>query len=357
MTTAALTFPHPILDLIDGQPTNTSLQLLQRQLYTNARSVSSTLGGGNHGHLGMVMTNAAYTALTGVIFIIPNHPGNAPVHLAGANQVTMNETIRMYQVHVQQHELYQRVATQLKAQLIAAVEGIYIAALSHIDFGFGEVTPIQLLVHLKDTYGTLSPEDLEKNRAALSTPWNPDAPLENLWARITEIQRIATAGNAPIPDVAAITLTLAMFEKSGLLTTTTQQWRVKPINTWTTAMFRVDFNLANTERIRQTTAAAAGYHGANHATPLPPSTAVSSNESANAATAVPPRAPVAHVNIDGGRMYYCWTHGLSTNSNHTSASCNRQAEGHQVTATVFNMQGGNNKIVTARPRRPPGGRN
>jgi hypothetical protein len=36
-----LTFPHPILTVIIGKPTNTNVQLLKRQLYTNARSVGS----------------------------------------------------------------------------------------------------------------------------------------------------------------------------------------------------------------------------------------------------------------------------------------------------------------------------
>ena len=36
---------------------------------------------------------------------------------------------------------------------------------------------------------------------------------------------------------------------------------------------------------------------------------------------------------------YCWTHGHTTNS-HTSASCQKQADGHEVTATKTNTMGG-----------------
>jgi hypothetical protein len=49
------TFPHETLTPIIGKPTNTTLQLLQRQLFTNARSVPSARGGGTHGHLAMVL--------------------------------------------------------------------------------------------------------------------------------------------------------------------------------------------------------------------------------------------------------------------------------------------------------------
>jgi hypothetical protein len=37
---------------------------------------------------------------------------------------------------------------------------------------------------------------------------------------------------------------------------------------------------------------------------------------------------------------YCWTHGHTTNSSHTSASCQKKADGHEVTATKTNTMGG-----------------
>jgi hypothetical protein len=37
---------------------------------------------------------------------------------------------------------------------------------------------------------------------------------------------------------------------------------------------------------------------------------------------------------------YCWTHGHTNNSSHTSASCKKQADGHEVTATKTNTMGG-----------------
>jgi hypothetical protein len=38
---------------------------------------------------------------------------------------------------------------------------------------------------------------------------------------------------------------------------------------------------------------------------------------------------------------YCWTHGHTTNSSHTSATCNHPVEGHQANATASNAMGGN----------------
>ena len=38
---------------------------------------------------------------------------------------------------------------------------------------------------------------------------------------------------------------------------------------------------------------------------------------------------------------YCWTHGFTTNANHTSATCNRPKKGHDTTATGRDRKGGN----------------
>jgi hypothetical protein len=38
-----------------------------------------------------------------------------------------------------------------------------------------------------------------------SGPWNLDDPLKDLWAKMDNIQRIATFGNLPILDITIIT--------------------------------------------------------------------------------------------------------------------------------------------------------
>ena len=72
------TFPHESLTPINGKPTNTTLQLLQHQLFTNAHSVPSARGGGLHGHLAMLLNDVEFIARAGVAFIVPVHPGPLP---------------------------------------------------------------------------------------------------------------------------------------------------------------------------------------------------------------------------------------------------------------------------------------
>ena len=49
-------FEHQKLDKVYGEPTTKTLQKLFKQLKRNARSVNSLLGGGQYGHLFMVVT-------------------------------------------------------------------------------------------------------------------------------------------------------------------------------------------------------------------------------------------------------------------------------------------------------------
>jgi hypothetical protein len=146
-----------------------------------------------------------------------------------------------------------------------------------------------------------------------------------------------------------------MFEATGVFTIACDTWRVKAAAEKTYANFTAHFTEENRERLRKLTAAQAGYHGANAITPGSPPPEVRTDARAPdvaAAAQQPPATPVPHVvTNDGVRMYYCWTHGLGTNATHTSSTCQRPASGHQIDATVTNMQGGNNTIMGGGPRR------
>ena len=349
MSASKFTFPHETLTPVDGKPTNTTLQILQRQLFTNARSVPSTRGGGIHGHLAILLSPADYLLRAGVPFIVPEHPGPPPAPVGAA--AVIGVALRNYAEALADVALYNSLSAALTAQILAAVNASFLSALEDPDFGFSDVTPRAMLEHLRTEYGTLTPEELEKNRAALSEPWNFDNPIEDLWAKIVNIQRVAAFGMVPIPDITVITLTLAMIEKTGLLASTTEKFRLRPVPEWTVATFKTEFILGNKERIRRLTAGDAGFHGAHSATtPVTPTPAIAAAAVTPTPVAALPPAAARHVTVEGGRMFYCWTHGLSPHRNHTSLTCLHKAEGHKDNATAFRMQGGNNTITSGRPR-------
>ena len=72
------TFPEPTVQKIIGEPTYENIKTLHDFLKSNAASIPTILGGGNHGHLGLVLQSALYTVVTGSNFTAPNNPGATP---------------------------------------------------------------------------------------------------------------------------------------------------------------------------------------------------------------------------------------------------------------------------------------
>ena len=356
-TSSALTFPHPKLTSIIGKPTNTALKTLTKEIYANARAIPSTRGGGAHGHLGLVMPLAEYMLLTGVAFQLPAHPGPVPVHAAGANAATRQEAIRAFDATLKELATATTAKEEMKRQLLDAVERLYLAALDDDTFGFADVSISAMLVHLRTTYGPITRGELEANRASIATMWTHDEPIETLWERMREVQRIALTGGDPLTDDALRDLTLLMFEATGVFTTACDMWRVKPEANQTLIEFRLHFTNENKERLRKLTAAQIGYHGANLlATTITTMTIAepAPGHSANAAISIKPMPTTTTPHVitdDGVHMFYCWTHGLGFNRTHTSATCGNPGTGHNLTATATNMQGGKNTIQPRGHRR------
>jgi hypothetical protein len=84
-------FQHSSLTKIYGEPTFQSLQKLYKEIKANATLVSSTLGGGLHGYLGLVVTPANYARTQ------PNHVFTRPPH-PGALNIAQNAT--QYQIAI-----------------------------------------------------------------------------------------------------------------------------------------------------------------------------------------------------------------------------------------------------------------
>jgi hypothetical protein len=304
------------------------------------------------------MADAPYIALSGgVHFVVPVHHGVAPVHAANATQFQITETNRQYEANVKTFNVFTQCRLKIKQQILAAVDNLYTQALEDDDFGYAQVEPIDLLDHLWDIYGTTTPEDVEKNRNRLIEPWNPDEPLENLWQRISEIRQYATRAGEVIPETVVVRLTKQVIEATGVFTNAIDKWQDKTPADQTWANFLVHFNRENNERLRKLTAQKAGYHGAHQAIPESANTTNTLQRRAPPVTTPPQRVPPAtntpaitpdHITTNGRKMYYCWSHGLGTNPNHTSHNCRNKKNGHNDDATADNLMGGCNTIMSAR---------
>ena len=61
---AAVYFKYMVPSPITGEPTHKSLKRLKTELRANVSSIDTDLGGGDHGYLGLVLTDVEYARIT-----------------------------------------------------------------------------------------------------------------------------------------------------------------------------------------------------------------------------------------------------------------------------------------------------
>ena len=78
------------------------------------------------------------------------------------------------------HQAYTEIEALLKQQILTALNQEYLSPLSHDTVGFLNVSTLDMLTHLENTYGAISADDLEKNFERLNAPWDPTTPSTNV---------------------------------------------------------------------------------------------------------------------------------------------------------------------------------
>lgn len=338
------------------QPTPKEIKHLCRQVYKQAMSYGSRRGGGLHGHLAMVVTPAEYIRLTtttdanGAIvhappFDVPQAPAVGGPQIApnlGAPGIAIRTAA--YKQEAEDFYTYSQVKNIILLGLTKAVPEIYINPLSVGDLGTSAATPVQILEYLKTNYGAITREDLDENERDLNKQWDPNThPIAHLWTQVKTAQEFPPATD-PISDRTALRSAITNIRNTNKFEDDLKRFEARPAAEQTLPNFiiamQAAYNLWERQR-NATTAQASGYH-ANAA-------ANTNNNGATTATSNP--------RCD----YYCWSHGLGYNPNHTSATCNSPEPGHQVTATVHNKMGGCRQIGASRGEtsvyRPPANRN
>lgn len=243
----------------------------------------------------------------------------------------------------------------MKQQLILAVPEVYYQVLGDDEIGYADVTTLQMLTHLDNTYGSLTEDDLERNVKLMHSPWSIQEPIETLFARLKSCRTFASSCNEPIPEPSAVRAGLQILEATNQFPVACQEWRDKatPLNK-TMQNFVIHFSKADVSRKRTLTSRDAGFHRAAQVQDTPTkATGIRCLEISSQGTTS--KLTSAHsansVNSNSSsqkskdpEFFYCWTHGVSTNPAHTSRTCNNKQPRHDDSATMDDMKGGCNII-------------
>ena len=125
---------------------------------------------------------------------------------------------------------------------------------------YSNVTPLQLLAHLQDTYGQVTSDDLTANYTLMTAPWNPPTSIEALFKQLKEGQEFVTEGKETIQDSQLMRLAYDNIKATGLFENQCRDWRKKSILLKTYDHLITYFTDCDTDRRQnEATAASAGY--------------------------------------------------------------------------------------------------
>ena len=190
-------FPTQVTPIV-GEPTYATLKTLKDQLKANTTSVPTTLGGGNHGYLGLILSPATYATISPTAFIEPAYPGqHTPSSLPAPVPPTQMPSSDATQKTLDNGASSKNVPTALKNQLLSAVKDIYVRALRDRHVGYMNQSIRHLLTHLFENYGNITQLELEDNDTKMRALWDPNSPFDCLVQQLEDGQDYADNGGQP----------------------------------------------------------------------------------------------------------------------------------------------------------------
>jgi len=183
---------------IRGLPIYSALKRLKTELQANASSVETDLGGGNHGYLGLVLTDAEYNSIPNTQ---PFVPPNYPPPLTIPSTATAIQALQMKENHNEQKRLYYECKNVEKALLRHAQEALedqYVAALVDPYTNLIASDIPDTLDYLFYNFGKVSSEEvLQRESEVMSMTWLASDPIILLTKPLEDLNKLATHAGVP----------------------------------------------------------------------------------------------------------------------------------------------------------------
>ena len=183
-------------------------------------------------------------------FAIPTNPVPTPDPDTITAASTATKIADLYKAYALESDIYlefvevDRISVKLAIDSMAE---LYYKILKHAHTGYANVTLRQILDHLVTTYAAIDQLDLEKNQEKMTARYNPNAPIETLFEKITDGVAYAELGEAPFASKHIVDIALICLAKTGVFNDELKEWNRKPLLSRDCTTFRVHFAKANRE--------------------------------------------------------------------------------------------------------------
>jgi hypothetical protein len=221
-------------------------------------------GGGAHGHLGIIMTQVGYAAISATPWVEPYNPGAIPIIPPGTNAVDATQIARM-------HDEFRRIYTNiinvdqaLKRIMLEAYNNMYTSQLEYYLLRYANRPALEVIMHFKQTYGFINPTQLAENYNKMMASINFQDLIETLFKHIGDGVRYANAGMQPYMEAQYVNIAFLLILNTGAIPDACREWqRCTPVNHTWADFWRAFARAQREKRIISRTASGAGYHTAN----------------------------------------------------------------------------------------------
>jgi hypothetical protein len=242
---------------IHGQLKDHNITTLEKNLVAIAASTPSGLGGGNHGHAGIIVETTKYLAITGVAFTDPIHPRIYPTGLpTTAAARTRARAEAKHKESLAEYEIFKGVEQTLKDIILEAVEHDYLLEIKDDTLRFLNQTPKQMINHLKIRGGALDFVDTKTLIAERDMEWDVSENPQNYFNRVEKAVKALTRANINTNMNQLQDMALYHFKASGEFDVAEREWENKAAadKTWTNIKMFISAEYASKNKQNKLTA-------------------------------------------------------------------------------------------------------
>ena len=221
---------------IHGQPTSHDLTILEKELIAILASIPTALGGGNFGHVGVIMEATAYSTMTtGIAFTNPINPGVYPAGLAANAAATIRARAEAeHKELINQFETFEGVRQGVKDLILEAVDNEYLIEIEHETLGYLNQTPKQMLDHLLARGGALDFADTKELLTERDGEWNISENPQLYFNRVEKAMKGLLQNGITSDPNERRDITLFYLKATGEFDAAVREWEAKPAadKTW-----------------------------------------------------------------------------------------------------------------------------
>ena len=259
-------FEFPELTKIHGAPSYPTLRIIHDEIKANAHSVECNLGGGAHGHYGLVVTPEEYAMVPATIpYIRPVHPGPLVIP-TGTSQVLATGLREDHKEKVRLFREVNDVERRIIKQVVQAIDTTYLKTLRNSNTNTITCKIPTIFQYLYQNYGLINDDQLTEAETKLrSFQYDVLDPLVKVFDEVEELQHLGNAAQDPYSEAQLIKFALQIIKNTHDFETGIRTWIDLPRIEKKWAKFKTHFEAAHRSlrEIRGTTMRSSSFNQIN----------------------------------------------------------------------------------------------